>query len=134
MNTSLVCDGTPGLNASFILQAQDDSGSPFGATGTATIDNYAQAFVVAAGGNAFQIVPKVTMTPGQATQTVTATFQMSDSASGVALPPLPVSVDLVAPPNPSQKATKVVITAGPSAGTGSGLTDPGSASIAVSLS
>lgn len=132
-NLQLVCDGTPGLCAGFQLAAQDSAGNSQPASGTATIDFYSSAFVQAAGNNQFQIVPKITMTPGEATQTVTATFQLSDTASGVALPPLAVAVDLVAPPNPTQKAVAVVITNGPNRGTGSALTDPGAASISVSL-
>lgn len=136
MNLQLVCDGTPGLCAAFSLQAQDNSGNPWPASGSATIDLYGSAFLVAAGNDAFQIIPKITMTPGQATETVTATFSLTDTASGVALPPVSVAVDLVAPavpPPPTQKATQGVLTGGPVRGTGSALTDPGSATISVSL-
>lgn len=133
MNLELVCDGTAGLNASFALQAQDNSGNAWPASGTATIDLYNSAFLAFAGGDAYQIVPKITMTPGQPTETVNATFNLTDTASGAALPPITVSIDLVAPPNPSQKATQVVITGGPIRGTGSGLSDPGSGTITVSL-
>jgi len=133
MNPQLLCDGTPGLNLSFILQAQDNSNVDQPATGTASIDKYSLAYLADAGGNAFQIVPKVTMAPGEATQTVTATFSLNDSASGKPLPVFTQACDLVAPPIP-QKAVKIVETAGPGAGSGSDLADPGSASIPVSLS
>lgn len=133
MNLQLVCDGTPGLCAAFNLQAQDDSGNPWPASGSATINLYNSAFLAAAGGDAFQIIPKITMNPGDATETVTATFSLTDTASGVALSSFSVSVDLVAPPNPGQKATQVALTGGPTRGTGSGLSDPGSATISVSL-
>lgn len=133
-NPQLVCDGTPGLFEAFILQAQNNSGSPFAAAGSAIIDRYDLAFLSAAGGNAFQIIPKITMTPDQATKTVTATFNLTDTASGVSLPSISVAVDLVAPPPaPGQLATHVVLTGGPTGGTGSSLTDPGNATISVSL-
>jgi len=135
MNLQLICDGTPGLNAGFTIQAQDSSGNHWPATGTATIDQYSLAFVqsVGVGNDEYQIIPKVTFAPGQPTVTVNVTFQCVDSASGIAIPPLVVSVDLVAPPPPAQKATQLVITGGPGEGTGSDLTDPGSATIPVSL-
>lgn len=134
MNPKLICDGTAGLNLTFLLQAQDNNGNPWPATGSATIDLYNSAFLVSAGGDAFQIIPKITLEAGQPTQTVTATFNMIDTASGNAIAPISISVDLMAPPfPPNQKATKVVITAGPTMGTGSDLTDPGSATISVSL-
>jgi hypothetical protein len=133
MNLQLVCDGTPGLCAGFYLQAQDNNGNAWPAAGTATIDLYASAFLQSLGGDAFQIVPKITMTPGQPTQTVTATFSLTDTASGVALPPVAVAVDLVAPLPSGQKATQVVITRAPQMGTGSSASDPGSATIPVSL-
>lgn len=132
-NLQLVCDGTGGLNASFQLQAQDDSGVSHPATGTATIDNYASAFVAqTASGNFFLIQPKIIMTPGQATITVTVTFACSDTSSGAALPSLSVSVNLVAPPPPTP-ATHLVATSAPVRGVGSNLTDPGSGTISVSL-
>lgn len=133
MNLQLICDGTPGLCAGFQLQAQDNNGNPWPANGTGSIDLYNLAFLASAGGNQFQIVPKVVMKPGDPTETVTATFALNDASSGNALPPLSVSIDLVAPGAPPQKATQVVVTAGPNRGTGSALTDPGTASIAVSL-
>jgi hypothetical protein len=134
MNAQLVCDGTPGLNYSFYLQAQDASTPPNAepATGTGTIDNYSAAFLANVGTDAFQIIPKITLAPGAPTQTVNATFALTDTASGVALPPLVVSVDLVAPPHPTQKAVVVVVTSA-AVGTGSSATDPGSAQIPVSL-
>jgi hypothetical protein len=133
-NLQLICDGTGGLCAAFNLQAQDQSGNPWPASGSATIDLYNSAFLASAGGDAFQIIPKITMEAGQPTQTVTATFNLTDTASGNALDPISISVDLVAPPfPPNQKATRVVITGGPAMGTGSSLSDPGSATISVSL-
>lgn len=137
MNLQLTCDGTPGINASFILQGQDAGNNPFPTQGAASIDDYASAFLVPLDGNAFQIVPKITLAAGAPTKTVNAVFNVHDSASGIALPTLTVSVDLVGPPPvvpPNQKATKVVVTAGPSAGTGSTASDPGSGSISFSLS
>ena len=131
-NTQLVCDGTPGLNASFRLAALDNQGQPQPATGTATIDDYASAFLVALPGGDFQIVSKLTLTVGAPTVTVTATFNLRDAASGVALPAFTVSVDLVAPQPPPQKATHVVLTA-INTGTGSGAADPGSPTINVSI-
>ena len=125
-NLQLVCDGTSGRNASFIIQDQESAGTSRPATGTATIDNYSAAFLVNVGADDFQIVPKITMAPGQPTITVTATFNCTDTTSGNAMPPLTVAVDLIAPP-------ALVVTAGPTAGVGSDATDPGSATISVTL-
>lgn len=137
MNAQIICDGTPGRNVAFILQAQDPSGGAHPGTGTAAIDDYDSAFLVSIGSNAFQILPKITLPVGAPTQTVTATFQVDDTASGQPLypDPLEISVDLVAPPPaPGQLATNLVITGQPTPGTGSTASDPGSATISVSLS
>ena len=137
-NLQLVCDGTPGLNASFALQGQDPDENPHPATGTATIDRYDLAFLVgfSSPADVFQIVPRAAMMPGQPTQTVNATFQVNDAASGVPLFPNRVvnSVDLVAPPPaPGQLDTYLVVTTPPTRETGSTASDPGSATIPVSL-
>lgn len=137
-NLQLVCDGTPGLAASFALQGQDTSGVAHPSVGDATIDRYDLAFLVGFSNPAdnFQIVPKVTFMPGQAPVTVNATFQVNDAASGQPLypDPLVISIDLVPPPPaPGQLATTLVITGGPNRVTGSTAQDPGSATIPVSL-
>jgi len=132
-NFQLACDGTPGQYAGFQVKAQDDSGATFPATGNAVIDNYSLAYLVFLSNDVFAIVPKVTMQEGQATTTVTATFSTVDAASGIALPPFSVAVDLVAPPPPTQKATHLTITLGPSRTIDTSLVDPGSATIPVAL-
>lgn len=137
-NLQLVCDGTPGLAASFALQGQDPAEAPHPSVGTATIDRYDLAFLVAFSNPAdnFQIIPKVAFMPGQAPVTVNATFNVNDAASGAPLFPNPlvISVDLVPPPPaPGQLATNLVITGGPVRVTGSTASDPGSSTIPVSL-
>lgn len=134
MNFPIVCDGTGGLEASFAIQGQDSTQHPWPVSGTGTIDDYTSAFLVSGGGNNFQVIPKITLAPGAPTKTVNVTFNLTDSASGIALAPFSLAFDLVAPAAPGQKATQVVLTGGPVIGTGSGLGDPGSATIPVSLS
>lgn len=135
-NFQLICDGTQGLCVGFYLQAQDNATPPDEepATGSATIDRYDIAILAPAGGNAFQILPRAAMTPGQPTQTVTASFAVNDAASGKPLTPNPltIAVDFVAP-LPAQVAFNLVVVTPPTRGTGSILTDPGSATIPVSL-
>jgi hypothetical protein len=133
-NFQLVCNGAAGLNVSVDVQAQDESGNPHPATGTASIDRYDLAFLVGFPNDGFQIIPRAAMFPGQPTVTVTATFSATDTASGAALPPLSFPVDFVAPPPaPGQLATQLVVSAGPSSGTGSTATDPGASTIPISL-
>lgn len=135
-NPQLICDGNTGRAVQFPLQGHDDSVSSFPAHGTAYISDYTKAFVAQvptpAGQVAiFEVKAKITKAVGDPTDTVTATFNMIDSASGVALPPFVVSVDLVAPPPAAQKDTHVVQTAPASIVTGDTIADPGSATITV---
>jgi hypothetical protein len=142
----IIANGAAGLNVSIDVQAQDPEGNPHPATGTARIDRYGLAFIAElppvycpSSGEfgrsmGFQILPRAAMIPGQPTQTVNVTFDATDTASGAALFRLVFSVDLIAPPPaPGQLATRLVISAGPSSGTGSTATDPGSATIPISL-
>ena len=131
-NPQFICDGTPGLYIGFQVKAKDDSGNNFPAAGHAVIDNYSLAYVVFLSNDVFAIVPKVTMTPGQSS-TVTVTFNVDDSASGIALPAFPVSVDLVGPPPPSQLATHLELTINPTRTIDTTRVDPGSASIEADI-
>jgi len=135
MNPQLICDGDTGRAVAYIIDAVDSAipANRWPAHGIATINAYTSAFFAQVGANAFQVKSKITKKVGDPTTTVTIIMNASDDASGLSLPPLSLSVDLVPPVAPAQKAITLVIASGPSVITGSPATDPGFASIPVTL-
>jgi hypothetical protein len=129
-NLQLACTGAPGIAAAIHFQGRDANGQPAPVFGTATIDDYASAFVTYLGSDGFQVVPKIAIAPGQPPKTVTVTLSPVDSASQEPLPPVLWSTDLV---GAAQVAVAVVVTNGPVAVSDSGATDPGSATVSFSL-
>ena len=114
--------------AQFTVQGVDASGNPQNITGTATIDNYAAAFVVNYGSHNYAIFPKGYPAAGQST-VVNVNF-MAKSADGSSLAPLVVTAVIQGPTPPPPAAALLEGTPAVQGGAGMpSASDPGSATI-----
>jgi len=135
MNVQLICDGNASRAVDFTVTTDTNANQHVAGHGTATIDKPTLAFVqelpiVAGSPTEFQVKSKVTKSVVDPTDTVTITFNLIDTASGIALPPASIAIDLIAPQPPAQLATHTVISTGTDV-TNSTATDPGTATITV---
>lgn len=92
----------------FTVFPADTSGNPAPATGgTATISDYASAYVVSTGkANEYMVVPKIQLSPGQKLS-LTVVFSGSVANDGTVLADLTVDLEIDGAPQPP--ATQLVL-------------------------
>lgn len=119
-----------GQVAVFTVFPADTNGNPAPATGgTATISDYASAYVVNTGKpQEYMVVPKIQLSPGQKIS-LTVTFSGSVAADGTTIADLTVSLELDGAPQPP--ATQLVLGPAntPNASDVTVPADPGSATV-----